>query len=49
MPNVTLPAVSIGWVIALLILCVVVVLYFVGRLDGLEALLFGGLALARLT
>lgn len=46
--NFTLPAISIGWVIALIILVLVIVLFFIGQLDARAAALFGGLALARL-
>lgn len=45
----TLPAISIGWVIALVILILVVVLFFIGQIDGKMAFFIGGLALARLT
>jgi hypothetical protein len=38
----------IGWLIALLVLVVVVVLAIIGQMDTREALLLGGLALARL-
>ena len=44
----TLPAFTIGWVLALIILVLVVVFFAIGQLDGRQAALFGGLALARL-
>ena len=46
--NITVPAFTIGWVIALVILILVVVLFVVGQLPVLLAALIGGLALARL-
>lgn len=44
----TRPYLSIGWVIALIVLVVVVILAFIGQMDNKEALLLGGLALSRL-
>lgn len=41
--------VTVGWVIALLVLVGVFVLWLVGSLEPRLALLLGGLALARLT
>ena len=38
----------IGWLIALLVLVLVIVFWAIGQLDAREALLLGGLALARL-
>lgn len=43
-----MPAVSVGWIIALIILVAVFVLWLMGRMDAQSALLYGGLALARL-
>lgn len=37
---------SIGWVLALLVLICAFVLFIVGRMDGLQAAMFGGLALS---
>jgi hypothetical protein len=44
----SLPPWSIGSIIAICVLIVVIVLAVIGRIPTLEALLFGGLALARL-
>jgi hypothetical protein len=38
--------VSIGWLIALLVLLAAFVLFLMGRMDGLTAAMFGGLAIA---
>lgn len=46
--KIALPAISLGWIIALVILVLVIVLWAVGQLAPMDALLFGGLALARL-
>lgn len=43
-----MPAITIGWIIALLVLIAAFVLWLAGKMDGLEAAMFGGLALARL-
>jgi hypothetical protein len=42
------PVITIGWIIAVIVLLLCVVLAVIGRLDVLEALLIGGVALARL-
>jgi hypothetical protein len=39
---------TLSWLIALLVLVVVIVLAIIGQMDTREALLLGGLALARL-
>lgn len=41
-------AITIGWLIALLVLIIAIVLWVIGRLDPVLAGLIGGLALARL-
>lgn len=41
--------ISIGWLLAILILVLVIVFYATGQLDAKLALLIGGLAVARLT
>lgn len=43
-----MPAVSVGWVIALLVLVLVVVFMAIGRVEMVEGSLIAGLALARL-
>ena len=43
-----LPPITIGWVIALLILVLCVVFIAVGKLDTLTGALIGGVALSRL-
>jgi len=45
----TLPAISVGWLIALLVLVIDVVLLVLGNIDTRLGLLIGGLAVARLT
>lgn len=44
----TMPAVTIGWIIALLVLILCIVFAVLGRLDFLVAGMIGGVALARL-
>jgi len=44
----TMPAITIGWIIALLVLILCIVFAAIGRLDLLLAGLIGGVALARL-
>jgi hypothetical protein len=43
------PPITLGSILALVVLVLVVVLAVIGKMPGLEALLFGLLALARLT
>lgn len=47
--NLSIPPISIGWIIALVILVLVVVFFAIGTLPAVLAVLIGGLALARLT
>ena len=44
----TMPPVTIGWIIALLVLILCIVFAVIGRLDFVLAGLIGGVALARL-
>jgi len=44
----TMPAITIGWLIALLVLILCIVFAAIGRLDVVLAGLIGGAALARL-
>jgi hypothetical protein len=44
----TMPPVTIGWIIALLVLILCIVFAVIGRLDFLLAGLIGGVALSRL-
>jgi hypothetical protein len=44
----TVPPVTVGWIIALLVLLLCIVFAVVGQLDYLHAGLIGGVALARL-
>ena len=44
----TVPPVTIGWIIALLVLILCIVFAVLGRIDFLLAGLIGGVALARL-
>jgi hypothetical protein len=44
----TMPPVTIGWIIALLVLILCIVFAVIGRLDFLLAGLIGGAALSRL-
>jgi hypothetical protein len=44
----TAPAITVGWIIALLVLLLCIVFAVVGQLDYLHAGLIGGVALARL-
>jgi hypothetical protein len=46
--NLALPPVTVGWIIALLVLILCIVFAVVGQLDYLHAGLIGGVALARL-
>jgi hypothetical protein len=43
-----LPAITIGWVLAMIILILVIVFAVLGQLPPLLAVLIGGVALARL-
>lgn len=43
-----MPVISVGWVLALLVLLMAIVLWVIGRIDPVEALMFVGLSLARL-
>jgi hypothetical protein len=43
-----MPPITIGWIIALLVLILCIVFAAIGRLDFLTAGLIGGVALARL-
>jgi hypothetical protein len=49
MANYQFPPFGLGSLLALLILIVVIVLAVIGRIPALDAILIGGLALARLT
>lgn len=40
---------GLGGIIAVIVLILVIVLFFIGKMPALEALLFGALAVARLT
>jgi hypothetical protein len=44
----SVPPITVGWIIALLVLILCIVLAVVGRMDVLEAGLIGGVALSRL-
>jgi hypothetical protein len=46
--NITMPAITIGWIIAMIVLVLCIIFAVIGRLDVLLALLIGGVALARL-
>lgn len=46
--NLATPSVGIGWVLALLVLVLCVVLVAIGKVDTLTGALIGGVALARL-
>ena len=47
--NIALPAITLGWVIALIGLILVVVFFAIGTLPALLAVLFGMAFLSRLT
>jgi hypothetical protein len=44
----TMPAITIGWLLALVVLLLCIVFAAIGRLDVVLAILIGGVALARL-
>ncbi len=46
--NIAVPPLTIGWILALIVLILDIVLFAVGRMPGVEAAFFGMLALARL-
>lgn len=49
MPEISWPSWGLGAILAIIVLILVIVLAVIGKMPGLEALLFGLLALARLT
>lgn len=46
--NVTVPPVTVGWILAVIVLLLAIVLWVLGRMAPLEAILFSLLALARI-
>lgn len=46
--NISIPPITVGWLLALLVLLACFVLALVGTLDVVPAALIGGVALARL-